>query len=70
MQRRFATTATLQDVWDIVHVHIYDSEMDIERFTLSTNYPRKTYGTNDLGTTIEDAGLSPQGVLFVNDEDA
>lgn len=40
----------------------------IERFSLSSNYPKKTFEEEDL--TLEDGGLTPMAVLMIQDLDA
>lgn len=37
-------------------------------FEMSTTFPKRTFGNGDqdLALTLEEAGLSPQGVLFVS----
>ena len=70
-QRRFEGAEELARVWDAVDVHIYDSSIEIENYTLSTNFPRMTYTKDESASeTLVGVGLCPQAVLFVNDLDA
>jgi FAS-associated factor 2 len=52
----------------LVTFHEDEETENIERIALSTNYPKKTYEDEDV--TLEEAGLSPQAVLMVQDLDA
>lgn len=68
--RSFESDETIGSLKAFLLVHFHESEGDetIERIALSTNYPKKTY--EDEGVTLEEAGLSPQAVLMVQDLDA
>ncbi|KAK3005525.1 hypothetical protein RJ639_016365 [Escallonia herrerae] len=60
--RRFHCTATIQSLYDYV-----DSLgcLEMEKYTLISNFPRVVYGQEKLSTSLEEAGLHPQASLFV-----
>ncbi|KAI8474966.1 MAG: hypothetical protein J3K34DRAFT_456563 [Monoraphidium minutum] len=64
--RRFAADAAVGGVYDWV-----DSleGCTFRRYTLVCNFPRRVYGADSRGLSLEAAGLAPQGVLFVQAED-
>ena len=53
LDRRFLATASLQDVRNFVDVYLGDNEIPIESYSLSTNFPRKTF--EDHSQTLIDA---------------
>lgn len=68
MVRTFESDETIGALKAYLTVQFHDSDDGIERIGLSTNYPKKTYSDDDM--TLEEAGLSPQAVLMVQDLDA
>ncbi|KAL5551536.1 hypothetical protein UlMin_001712 [Ulmus minor] len=60
--RRFHSTATIQTVYDYV-----DSLgcLDVESYSLVSNFPRVVYGPEKLSLSLKEAGLHPQASLFV-----
>lgn len=66
--RRFKKDETVQTVLDFLTLHFEDTGANISRFAVSTNYPKRQL--DDSAMTIEEAGLYPRGVLFVNDLNA
>mmetsp|Transcript_54211 Transcript_54211/g.69682 ORF Transcript_54211/g.69682 Transcript_54211/m.69682 type:complete len:224 (-) Transcript_54211:56-727(-) len=68
LDRRFVSSATLQDVRDYIDVYLGDNEINMEEYSLSTNFPRKTFTDNTL--TLVETELHPRGVLYVQDLDA
>ena len=64
--RRFAAGNTVRQLYAWV-----DSleECDYAKYSLVCGFPRKVYGPDSLEQTLEAAGLAPQGVLFVQQED-
>ncbi|PSS04267.1 Plant UBX domain-containing protein [Actinidia chinensis var. chinensis] len=60
--RRFHRTATIQSLYDYV-----DSIgcLEVESYSLVSNFPRVVYGPDKLSLSLEDAGLHPQASLFV-----
>lgn len=70
LERRFESSATIGVLKAYLMLEFHNSEESegFERIGLSTNYPKQTYEDDDL--TLEEAGLSPQAVLMVQDLDA
>mmetsp|Transcript_282 Transcript_282/g.495 ORF Transcript_282/g.495 Transcript_282/m.495 type:complete len:116 (+) Transcript_282:217-564(+) len=69
VDRRFDADAPLRVVGDFIDVHFADNEIEIENYSVSTNFPKRTFA--ELGAeTLRAAGLHPQAVLFVQDLDA
>jgi len=64
--RRFAAGNTVRQLYAWV-----DSleECDYAKYSLVCGFPRKVFGPDTLEQTLEAAGLAPQGVLFVQQED-
>lgn len=60
--RRFHSTATIQSLYDYV-----DSLgcLDVESYSLVSNFPRVVYGPEKLSLSLKEAGLHPQASLFV-----
>ncbi|XVF51244.1 hypothetical protein PTKIN_Ptkin04bG0169100 [Pterospermum kingtungense] len=61
-ERRFHSTATIQSLYDYV-----DSLgcLEVEDYSLVSNFPRVVYGPEKHSLTLKEAGLHPQGSLFV-----
>lgn len=61
-ERRFHSTATIQNVYDYV-----DSLgcLDVESYSLVSNFPRVVYGPEKLSLSLKEVGLHPQASLFV-----
>ena len=68
--RSFESAETIGALKAYLTLQFHDNEEEevIERIGLSTNYPKKTYSDDEV--TLEEAGLSPQAVLMVQDLDA
>lgn len=60
--RRFHNTATIQSLYDYV-----DSLgcLEVESYSLVSNFPRVVYGPEKLSMSLKEAGLHPQASLFV-----
>ncbi|KAL7167793.1 hypothetical protein ACSBR2_038284 [Camellia fascicularis] len=60
--RRFQSTATIQSLYDYV-----DSLgcLEVESYSLVSNFPRVVYGPEKLSMSLKEAGLHPQASLFV-----
>ena len=60
--RRFHSSATIQSLYDYV-----DSLgcLEVESYSLVSNFPRVVYGQEKLSMSLKDAGLHPQASLFV-----
>ncbi|KAI7995892.1 Plant UBX domain-containing protein 10 [Camellia lanceoleosa] len=61
-ERRFHSTAKIQSLYDYV-----DSLgcLEVESYSLVSNFPRIVYGPEKLSLTLKEAGLHPQASLFV-----
>ena len=71
--RRFSKLVTLDLVRDFVDIEIITKELEIENYSLNLNFPKRTFRKDDEETkhlTLEEAGLHPQAVLFVQNLDA
>ncbi|XP_052209738.1 plant UBX domain-containing protein 10 [Diospyros lotus] len=60
--RRFHNAATIQSLYDYV-----DSLgcLEVESYSLVSNFPRVVYGPEKLALSLKEAGLHPQASLFV-----
>ena len=71
--RRFSKLATLNIVRDFIDIEIITKELEIENYSLNLNFPKRTFRNDDEKTnnlSLEDAGLHPQAVLFIQNLDA
>ncbi|KAJ0106052.1 hypothetical protein Patl1_17437 [Pistacia atlantica] len=61
-ERRFHSSAVVQSVYDYV-----DSLgcLEVEDYSLVSNFPRVVYGSDKLSLSLKEAGLHPQASLFV-----
>ncbi|XP_044486526.1 plant UBX domain-containing protein 10-like [Mangifera indica] len=61
-ERRFHSSATVQSLYDYV-----DSLgcLEVEYYSLVSNFPRVVYGSDKLSLSLKEAGLHPQASLFV-----
>ncbi|KEH42896.1 putative UBX domain-containing protein 2/7 [Medicago truncatula] len=61
-ERRFNSTVTIQSLYDYV-----DSLgcLEVENYSLVSNFPRVVYGQEKLALSLKEAGLHPQASLFV-----
>lgn len=69
LSRRFNKRDTVQTIHDFLQIYFFDNQIEVKNFSVSTNYPKREL-SNERATTIEDAGLHPRGMLFVQDLDA
>ncbi|XP_009788366.1 plant UBX domain-containing protein 10-like [Nicotiana tabacum] len=60
--RRFHCTTTIQSLYDYV-----DSLgcLEVDNYSLVSNFPRTVYGAEKLSLSLKDAGLHPQASLFI-----
>ena len=70
VDRRFRSEETIEVLRAFLMVHFDEEGVEIKNIGISTNYPRKTFGEEDNGLSLEEAGLSPQAVVMVQDLDA
>ena len=68
IDRRFAKTDQIKHVKAFLSIWFHENNVEIERFELSRNYPKKTFTDEEI--SLEDGGLSPMAVLMVQDLDA
>ncbi|MCD7462519.1 Plant UBX domain-containing protein 10 [Datura stramonium] len=61
-ERRFHYTTTIQSLYDYV-----DSLgcLEVNNYSLVSNFPRTVYGSDKLSLSLKDAGLHPQASLFI-----
>jgi FAS-associated factor 2 len=70
MDRRFYAKDTVAMVRAFLVVYFSEQSITIERFSISTNYPKKTFTEDHDGLSLLEAGLVPQAVLMIQDLDA
>ncbi|OQR92238.1 hypothetical protein ACHHYP_03915 [Achlya hypogyna] len=70
LERLFYASDSFQAVRNFVDVSLFEKEMPIVNYELATNYPRKVWGPDDVESTLLDAGLAPQALLYVQDLDS
>lgn len=70
LERIFYAHDTLQRVRDYIDVEFFDREIAITNYELATNFPKKVYGADMVDVTLQDAGLAPQSLVFVQDLDS
>lgn len=70
MDRRFEADATVAEVRGFLALHLADNDIPIKNFSITTNFPRRSYTEADDALSVVEAGLHPQAVLFVHDLDA
>lgn len=68
LNRRFVSTETIGTLKAFLTIYFHENEMEMGSIGLSTAFPRKSYQNDN--ETLDDAGLSPQAVLMVQDLDA
>ncbi|KAI6701957.1 hypothetical protein NL676_011093 [Syzygium grande] len=61
-ERRFHSDATIQSLYD--YVDSLDC-LEMGNYTLVSNFPRVSYGSDKHSLSLKDAGLHPQASLFV-----
>ncbi|XP_057967025.1 plant UBX domain-containing protein 10 [Malania oleifera] len=61
-ERRFHSTSTIQCLYD--YVDSLDC-LEVESYSLVSNFPRVVYGPEKLSQSLKEAGLHPQASLFV-----
>ena len=70
LNRRFYSKEKISGLIAYLTVHFHENEIDMSKnIGLSTNFPKKSYH-EDADLTLDEAGLSPQAVLMVQDLDA
>ncbi|CAM9501056.1 unnamed protein product [Chrysoparadoxa australica] len=70
LDRRFMKDDLLREVRSFIALYFLEEDSHIERFSISTNFPKRTYEEEEDGLTLAEAGLHPQALLFIHDLDA
>ncbi|CAM9395024.1 unnamed protein product [Scytosiphon promiscuus] len=72
VERRFDGDGTVGEIRGFVTLYLEDNDIPIKNFSMSTNFPRKTYSQEDGddALSVVEAGLHPTAMLFVHDLDA
>jgi len=70
VDRRFNAADRIETIRAFLIVHFHEQGIEMKNFSLSTNYPRKTFNENDDNLTLDEAGLTPQAVVMVQDLDS
>lgn len=70
IDRRFYSKDSVAMVRAFLVVYFSEQNITIEQFSISTNYPKKTFTEEDDGLTLLEAGLVPQAVIMIQDLDA
>ena len=70
VDRRFKSEDTIEVLRAFLITHFDETEVEMKNFGISTNFPRKTFHEDDNGLTLDQAGLTPQAVVMVQDLDA
>lgn len=70
VDRRFRNGESLEVLRAFLTVHFHEEGYEIKNIGLSTNFPRRTFGEEENGLSLEEAGLCPQAVVMVQDLDA
>lgn len=72
MERRFNDNGTVGEIRGFVTLYLQDNDIPIKNFSMSTNFPRRTYSQEDGddALSVVEAELHPTGMLFVHDLDA
>ncbi|GBG31591.1 FAS-associated factor 2 [Hondaea fermentalgiana] len=69
--RRFTADTSMETLRNYVDCQLYEMDPSITNYSVSLNYPRKTFGPDDdLTATLQENGLVPQAVLYVQNLDA
>ncbi|KAL5224266.1 hypothetical protein ABZP36_010905 [Zizania latifolia] len=64
-ERRFHSSTTITSLYD--YVDSLDC-LTAEKYSLVSNFPRVIYGPEKLSQTLEEAGLHPQAIVFIEIE--
>jgi UBX domain len=66
LQRRFNSSDTLETIRDFIFVATHELGKPICHFDFGTNFPRRNFPEGEgKNTTIKNAGLFPQAMLFI-----
>ncbi|KAM3573737.1 hypothetical protein VYU27_004315 [Nannochloropsis oceanica] len=78
MDRRFDRDDTLQVVRDFIDVSVAEAEEEgwgdgsrkLVNYSLSTPYPKRTFGEEEVGKTLAEVGLHSADTIYIQDLDA
>lgn len=70
VDRRFHSTDTIKTIQAFLTVYFNKKGINIRNFELSTNFPKRNFGEADGHLTLEKAGLAPQALVMVIDQDS
>lgn len=70
VDRRFPADGTVGEIRGFVSLYLEDNNIAITNFSMSTNFPRKTFAESEDAQSVVEAGLHPTAMLFVHDLDA
>eukprot|EP00584_Thalassiosira_punctigera_P010123 CAMPEP_0172545298 /NCGR_PEP_ID=MMETSP1067-20121228/15248_1 /TAXON_ID=265564 ORGANISM="Thalassiosira punctigera, Strain Tpunct2005C2" /NCGR_SAMPLE_ID=MMETSP1067 /ASSEMBLY_ACC=CAM_ASM_000444 /LENGTH=329 /DNA_ID=CAMNT_0013332015 /DNA_START=92 /DNA_END=1081 /DNA_ORIENTATION=- len=70
LDRRFYSMDTIKTVRAYLIFHFDEQGIDMKHIDLSTNFPKKTFGGGDDELTLEEAGLVPQALVMVINQDS
>ena len=55
-------------IYDYFHLYFAENKIEVTNFTVSTHFPKQNL--ENMSATIQDLGLHPRGMLYVQDLDA
>lgn len=58
------------EIRGFVTLYLEDKAIPIKNFSMSTNFPRRTFMSEDDKLNVMEAGLHPTATLYVHDLDA
>jgi FAS-associated factor 2 len=70
VDRRFRNEETVEVLRAFLVLHFEEAMVEMKNFGISTNFPKRSFGEEEDGLTLVEAGLSPQAVVMVQDLDA
>jgi len=66
--RRFSPTDTIQVVRDYIDIFVADNSMELENYSMSANFPKRTF--EDCALSLQTAGLHSADTIYIHDLDA
>ena len=57
-----------QMIYDYLHLYFAENNIEVTNFMVSTHFPKQNL--EDMAATVQDLGLHPRGMLYVQDLDA
>ena len=57
-----------QMIYDYLHLYFAENHIEVTNFTVSTHFPKQNL--ENMSATVQDLGLHPRGMLYVQDLDA